>query len=131
MRAFWKLLSVQTKLYLREPLGAFFTLLFPPLVLVLFGFIYGNDPIPMLGNRGSMDVSVPAYIGMIVGTVGLVSVPIATSAAREKGVLRRFRAAPVRPLTYLAADVMVYFFMTGLGVLCLIVGPRLWRRLFA
>jgi ABC-2 type transport system permease protein len=120
MRALWKLLIVQIKLYLREPIGAFFTLLFPPLVLILFGFIYGNDPVPMLGNRGSMDVSVPAYVGMIVGTVGLISVPIATAAAREKGVLRRFRAAPVRPLTYLAADVLVYFLMTGLGVLCLV-----------
>jgi len=59
MRALWRLTVVQAKLFLREPMGAFFTLLFAPLVLILFGFIYGNDPEPLFGGRGSMDISVP------------------------------------------------------------------------
>jgi len=121
MRGLWKLTWVQIKLYLREPVGAFFTLLFAPLMLILFGFIYGNDPVPMFGGRGTIDVSVPAYIGLIVATVGLMSVPIATSARRESGVLRRFRATPLRPLTYLVADVLVYFLMSLLGVLLLVL----------
>ena len=125
MRSLWKLMLVQAKLYLREPVGAFFTLLFPPLGLILFGFIYGNDPVPLFGGRGSMDVSVPAYVGMIVGTVGLMGVPISTAAAREKGVLRRFRASPLRPLTYLGADVLVYLAMTILGVLLLFLVGRI------
>ena len=119
MRALWKLTLIQAKLYLREPIGAFFTLLFAPLMLILFGFIYGNDPMPMLGGRGSMDVSVPAYTGMIIGSVGLMSVPIGTAARRETGVLRRFRATPLRPIVYLIADVLVYFVMTLLGILLL------------
>ncbi len=119
MNTLWKLTLVQSKLYLREPIGAFFTLLFAPLVLILFGFIYGNDPMPMLDGRGSMDVSVPAYTGMIIGSVGLLSVPIATAARREAGVLRRFRATPLRPVVYLAADVLVYLAMTLLGILLL------------
>ena len=119
MRALWKLTLVQAKLYLREPIGVFFTLLFAPLMLILFGFIYGNDPVPMFGGRGSMDVSVPGYVGMIIGTVGLMSVPIGTAARREAGVLRRFRATPLRPLTYLITDVLVYFAMTLLGILLL------------
>ena len=113
MRALWKLTLIQAKLYLREPIGAFFTLLFAPLMLILFGFIYGNDPMPMLGGRGSMDVSVPAYTGMIIGSVGLMSVPIGTAARRETGVLRRFRATPLRPIVYLIADVLVYFVTIG------------------
>jgi ABC-2 type transport system permease protein len=125
MRALWKLTIVQAKLYLREPIGAFFTLLFAPLVLILFGFIYGNDPVTMLDGRGWMDVTVPAYVGLIVGTVGLMSVPIGTAAAREKGVLRRFHASPLRPLTYLVADVVVYLSMTLLGILLLFVVGRI------
>ena len=121
VRALWKLTLVQAKLYLREPLGVFFTLLFAPLVLVLFGFMYGNDPQPMFGGLGSMDVSVPAYTGMIIGTVGLMSVPISTAARREAGVLRRFRVTPLRPLIYLVTDVLVYFAMTLLGILLLFV----------
>jgi ABC-2 type transport system permease protein len=125
MRALWKMTWVQTKLYLREPVGAFFTLLFAPLVLILFGFIYGNDPTEMLGGRGAMDVTVPAYVGLIIGTVGLMGVPIATAAAREKGVLRRYHASPLRPLTYVVADVAVYLVMTLLGIALLFIVGRI------
>ena len=125
MRALWKLTVVQFKLYLREPIGAFFTLLFAPLVLVLFGFMYGNEPQTMFGGLGSMDVSVPAYTGMIIGTVGLMSVPISTAARREAGVLRRFRATPLRPLIYLITDVLVSLVMTLLGILLLFLVGKL------
>lgn len=125
MRALWTLTKVQAKLYLREPISAFFTLLFAPLLLILFGFIYGNDPQPLFGGRGSMDVSVPAYTGMILGTVGLLGVPISTAARREAGVLRRFRATPLRPLVYLASDVAVNLCMTLLGILLLFLVGRL------
>ena len=59
--------------------------------------------------------------GMIVGTVGLMSVPISTAARRETGVLRRFRVTPLRPLVYLVTDILVYFAMTLLGILLLFV----------
>ena len=124
MRALWKLIVVQAKLFLREPIGAFFTLAFAPLLIILFGAIYGNDPSPLFGGRGSMDVSVPAYMGLIVGTVGLLGVPIHTSALRETGALRRFRATPLRPLTYMISDVAVYFAMTLLGIAILMLVGR-------
>ncbi|HHS97038.1 MAG TPA: ABC transporter permease [Chloroflexi bacterium] len=120
MRGLTKLTLVQLKLYLREPIAAFFTLFFAPLMLLLFGFIYGNDPMPIFGNRGTMDVSVPAYMALIIATVGIMSLPTATASRRETGVLRRFRATPLRPITYLVADVTVYFGMTVLGALLLL-----------
>jgi ABC-2 type transport system permease protein len=121
MRAFAKLFLVQTKLFLREPIAAFFTVVFAPMMLVLFGSIYGNAPTPMFGGRGTVDVSVPAYIGMIIVGVALISLPIGVTSARDAGVLRRFRATPLPVLTYLAADVIVYYFMTLLGVFALIL----------
>jgi len=54
-------------LYVREPVATFFTLAFPPLLVVLFGTIYGNDPSPLFAGRGSMDVSMPAYTALILG----------------------------------------------------------------
>jgi ABC-2 type transport system permease protein len=39
---------------------------------------------------------------------------------RESGVLRRFKATPLTPLTLLAADVIVIFVMTALGMLLLV-----------
>jgi ABC-2 type transport system permease protein len=128
MRAFWKLTLTQAKLYLREPIAAFFTIVYAPMMLVLFGTIYGNEPTPMFGGRGTVDVSVPAYIGLIILSVGLMGLPIATATSRETGVLRRYRATPLRPATYLAADVLVYFCMTLLGVLLLILVGKIGYR---
>ncbi|MBO9370061.1 MAG: ABC transporter permease [Chloroflexi bacterium] len=124
MRGFWKLLQVQAKLYLREPIATFFTIFYAPLVLLLFGAIYGNKPNPFYGGRGAMDVGVPSFIGLIVVTVGLIGLPISAAAARESGVLRRFRATPLHPLAYILSDIASYLLMTLIGVLLLVLTGR-------
>lgn len=125
MRSLWKLTLVEAKLYLREPIAAFFTLVFPLMMLFLFGSIFGNEPTDFFGGRGSVDVSVPAYMAMIIGTVGLLSITIATATYRETGVLRRYRATPLRPVAILTAQIVVNFVMTLLGALLLLVAARL------
>ena len=121
MRALWKLTFNQIKLYLREPIALFFTLAYAPMMLVLFAAIYGNEPEELFGGLGTVDVSVPAYIGLIIISVGLMSIPIATSSSRESGVLRRFRVTPLSPALYLISDVLVYFLMTLIGVILLVL----------
>jgi len=68
-----------------------------------------------------MDVTVPSYIGLIVVTVGLIGLPIGAAAARESGVLRRFRATPLHPLAYILSDIASYLLMTVIGVLLLVI----------
>lgn len=131
MRGFRKLTLVNLKLYLREPIATFFTLAFPPLMVVLFGAMYGNDPTPMFGGYGSMDVSMPGYTAMILGTVGFLGVPITISGYRESGVLRRFQATPMQPLTYILADIVANLITTLLGMMGLvIIGWLLYRVQF-
>jgi ABC-2 type transport system permease protein len=127
MHTFWKLFVIQFKLYLREPLAFFFSLAYPALLLLLFGFIYGNDPAPEFWGRpiGTVDASVPAYTGIIIGTVALMGIPIDTAASRENGVLRRYRATPLRPLVYLSASILMYLGVALLGMLILILTGRL------
>ena len=131
MLGFQKLTLVQAKLYLREPMGVFFTLLFGPVLLILIGFVFGNDPDPMFGGLGYLDVSVPAYTAIIIGIAGLTTVPISSATRREMGVLRRFSATPLRPLTYFLTDVLVFFMMTLLGILLLfLVGKVVYNVRF-
>lgn len=127
MRGLWKLFVMQFKLYLREPVAFFFTMAYPALLLLLFGFIYGNDPAPEFWGRnfGTVDASVPAYTGIIIGTVALMGIPIDTTSNRENGVLRRYRATPMRPIVYLLASVFVYLMITLLGMAILIVVGKL------
>ncbi len=121
----WKMTVIETKLFLREPMAAFFTIAFPLMMLFLFGAIYGNEPTDLFGGRGTMDVSVPAYMAMIISTVGLLSIAISVTSNREKGILRRFRSTPLRPYVILMDTVLVNFLMTLFGTVLLIIAARL------
>jgi ABC-2 type transport system permease protein len=125
MKSLLKLTWVETKLFFREPIGAFFTLVFPLMMLFLFGSIYGNTPNANFGGRGTIDISIPAYTAMIIATSGLLSITITMAAYRENGVLRRFKTTPVSPLTILVAQVIVVLAMTLLGMVLLVIAGKL------
>lgn len=132
MKSYTQLLSVNLRLFLREPITAFFTLGFPVMLVLIFGAIYGNEPTPLFGGRGSMDISMPGYGALILGAVGFMTVTINTSSYREARILRRFRATPLRPLSYIAADVTANLVMTLLGMVgVVLVGWLLFRVHFA
>lgn len=124
MRSLYKLTWVELKLFLREPMAAFFTLAFPLMMLFLFGSIYGNKPSSFFGGYGAVDVSVPAYTAMIIGSSGLLSLGIAIASYRETGVLRRLKATPIWPQTILGAQVAVIYLMTAAGMTLLIVAGQ-------
>lgn len=121
VRGLTELARMEMKLFLREFFGVFFSLAFPLIMLFLFGSIYGNKPSPFFGGLGSVDVLTPAYMAMLIGTSGLLSLTISISSARETGVLRRYRATPLRPQTILIAELLVLFLMLILGVILLLV----------
>lgn len=125
MKALGTLVWVELKLYLRQPSAAFFSLVFPLLLLFMFGSIYGNKPSPFFGGRGMIDVSAPAYAAIIMGSTGLMSISIIVSTYRERGILRRFRATPLRPAAIIEAQVTVNYLMTLAGALVLMTGARL------
>ena len=74
MRSFLKLVSINLTLYLREPITVFFTLGFPVMLVLIFGAIYGNEPMRLFGGYGSMDVAMPGYTALILGSVGMLTV---------------------------------------------------------
>jgi ABC-2 type transport system permease protein len=121
MRGLKELTWINLKLNIREPIGAFFTLAFPPLLILLFGAIYGNDPSPMFGGYGSMDVSMSGYTAIILSTVGFLNIPITIGNYRELGVLRRYQASALRPRVFITADVIANMLMTLLGMVLLVL----------
>jgi ABC-2 type transport system permease protein len=121
MKAFSKLAIAQAKLYLREPLGVFFTLLFGPTILVFVGLIFGNDPDPLFGGLGQMDISVPSYAAMVIAITGMTTVPISIASRRETQVLRRFAATPLPSWIYIFSDILIPFVMTLAGITLLVL----------
>lgn len=120
MKSFLKMTWMEGKLFLREPMSAFFALVFPLIYLFMFGAISGNEPTPQFGGRGTIDASIPGLTAAIICIAGLMSTSMTLSTYREKGVLRRLRTTPVSPLVVLIAQAVVVFSMTALGMILLI-----------
>jgi ABC-2 type transport system permease protein len=112
---------MEAKLFLREPMSAFFTLVFPLMYLFVFGSISASTAPPMAGDYKMIDVIIPSLTAMIIAITGLMSTTMTLATYRENGILRRLRTTPVSPLTILLAQVIVVFAMTLLGMLLLIV----------
>lgn len=129
MRGFWQLTWTELKLFLREPVATFFTLVFPLMMLFLFGSIYGNNPTPFFGGYGSVDVMVPSYMAMVMANTGLMGLAITIAAYRESGILHRLRATPLRPHAVLMAQLSVLVLMTAAGLLLLLVAGKVFYRL--
>lgn len=121
MHGWLKLTWVETKLFVREPLALFFTLAYATLLLLVFGSSFGNTPSAAYGGHGTVDVSVPDYLTIIMTFNALFSLTIPLVTYRERGVLRRFQATPMRPGALMTAQLIVNFLMTVLGSLVLIV----------
>ncbi len=125
MKSLSKMTWMEAKLFLREPMSAFFTLIFPLIYLFMYGAISGNKPTPMYGGRGTIDAAIPSLTAVIIGITGLMSTTMTLATYREKGILRRLGTTPVSPLIVLAAQVVVVFAMTCLGMLLLIAAGML------
>jgi ABC-2 type transport system permease protein len=122
-RALLEFTRVEWRLFFRQPVAAFFTLAFPLLILFVFGSIFGNTPVT--GSQfGAMDLSVPSYVGMIVGTTAFMGLPGWIATYRELGVFRRFRVTPVSPVVLLVSQGLIAFAATTLGLVLLMIAAR-------
>lgn len=113
---FPSVLAFESKRMLRNFLPLFFGLAFPVLVLAIFGGIYGNEPSELWDGLGTVDVSVPAYIGLVLAVAGLMSFPLGMVEHRARGFLRRLRATPARPTAFLTAQLVVNIVIVVLGI---------------
>jgi ABC-2 type transport system permease protein len=79
---------IYTKLFFRERIAVFWGFVFPILLLILFCSIFGGTP-----ERSTALVSGLICINTISGT--LYGLGVVTVGAREQGILRRYKVAPV------------------------------------
>jgi ABC-2 type transport system permease protein len=88
-------------LFWRNRESAIFTFLLPIIFFLIFGAIYGDSVIEHR-YKGSAFL-VAGMIGYGVATVAFAGLAISTVVRRESGVLKRIRATPLPPATYLVA----------------------------
>ena len=126
LRGLWKLTWLEIKIFLREPLGAFGSILLPVLVFVVVSrFAAGRIRPASLPAAGFLRAGLPVFVAILIALSGVLSLVTIISIYREGGILKRLRATPLRPQTILTAHVLVKLALTALTIaLTVLAGKR-------
>jgi ABC-2 type transport system permease protein len=126
MRILTRSTWLELKLLVREPLTLVFVLALPIVLLVVLGGVFGNVPDPdVFRGVGPMDYYVPAYLGLVAASLGLVGLPVHLAAYHERGVLRRFNASAVPIAAVVGAHLLVTVALAVVGGLLVIASAAL------
>lgn len=127
-----KLTRVETKLFVREPLAVIFSFAFPIFVLFILSGVFGTE----LDRGDEEEVRIwrgvtpnnyylPAYVGLTMAAIGLITLPLRLASYREEGVLRRFRAAGVPVASIIGSQALVALGMAVIGSIAMVVVARI------
>jgi ABC-2 type transport system permease protein len=124
MSVFLKLTRNELRLFLREPLVVFFSVLFPTILVVILGSIPDfRVPSPDLGGSTVISLYVGIALALSLAMLGLQFLPSVLASYREKGILRRVATTPVRPIALLAAQMATSLLIAVVsGLLVIAVG---------
>ncbi len=121
MRLFLHELRTEQMIFWRNREAAFFTFFLPVIFFLIFGSIYGNNRIQ--GIRGANFLEA-GMIGYGVASTAFAGLAISMVIRRESGVLKRIRATPLPPATYLVAVLMSTFVTFLIQVLLILAIGR-------
>ena len=108
LRGLWKLTWLEIKIFLREPMGAFGSIVLPVLLFVVLGRIGGRRITSnSIAAAGFVRTGLPVLVSILIALSAVTSLVTIISIYREGGILKRLRATPVRPQTILIAHVIV------------------------
>jgi ABC-2 type transport system permease protein len=117
-----KLTVTEAKLFLRDPIGWFFALVFPPLLLVILGSIPAfREPDAEIGGLRVIDLYVPIIVGLVLTMLAVSVLPSYLATYRERGILRRLSTTPVQPGSLLLAQLAMGLTMAAV-VVSLVLG---------
>jgi ABC-2 type transport system permease protein len=94
------------KAFWRNPASVFFTVMFPVLLLIIFGSIFGGSTVEVRGTHIDTDTYyVPAIITMSIISSTMQALAMSLVIAREDGRLKRGRGTPMPSWVFIAGRV--------------------------
>jgi ABC-2 type transport system permease protein len=118
-----KLSWIETKIFMREPMGVVGTLFMPVVFfLIMARFLRGvPHPVAPMG-RLAFNATILSSLLIVLGAVqSLIAI---MAIYREGGILKRLRATPLAPVTILSAHVLVKLVLTLTSFLLLVLAGR-------
>lgn len=93
------------KAFWRNPASVFFTVMFPVVLLLIFGTVFGDQTIDSGGGVATSTYYVPAIIALSVISATMQNLAMSLVIAREGGQLKRGRATPMPAWVFIAGRV--------------------------
>jgi ABC-2 type transport system permease protein len=125
LRGLWKLVWIEIKIFLREPLGALGTFVVPVAVFLVLGRVAGGGRAPStFAPTGFVRMGLPVLASVLIAISAVLSLVTIISIYREGGILKRLRATPLRPQTILTAHVIVKLALTAASLAVLFLAGK-------
>jgi ABC-2 type transport system permease protein len=94
LRGLWKLTWIEMKVLMREPLGAFGAIGVPVLIFVVAGRVAKlRFGVPSVAASGLSGANLPVLVSLLISVSAVLSLITIISIYRERGILKRLRAA--------------------------------------
>jgi ABC-2 type transport system permease protein len=126
LRGFWKLTWLETKIFVREPMGFIGTLVMPVIVFIVLGRAFSIGK-PLEAVNVDMPFNVAILAAVLIALSAVQSLVAIISIYREGGILKRLRSTPLSPITIMGAQVAVKLLFTVVSLTLLMIAGR---RLF-
>jgi ABC-2 type transport system permease protein len=125
LRGLFKLTWIELKIFMREPLGAIGTILFPVAIFIVLGRIFGHErSLSPPENSQFIQAGLPVLASLFITISAVLSLVTIISIYREGGILKRLRATPLRPPTILTAHVLVKLLLTAATLFLLVLAGK-------
>jgi len=109
----------------RNSAATFFTIIFPLLFLVIFGFIFGDEIIEDEGVKVAT-YQVPGILALALVSATFVNLAMTAVIRREAGQLKRLRGTPVRPIVWVLGQIVAAFVIVVIMTVLVTVMGRLF-----
>jgi len=125
MRALIKLTWLETKIFIREPMGVFGTVGIPVAVFLVLGRFAGRGLARAAVQPGGVVPAVlPVFASLLMALSAVASLVTIMSIYREGGILKRLRATPLSPTVILSAHVIVKLLFTAITLAVMMLAGR-------
>lgn len=124
MRGLLKLTWLETRIFVREPLGFVAAIGVPLAMFLVLGRSVSPGAAASARATQFLAQDLPLFISIFISINAALSLIAVISIYREGGILKRLRATPLRPAVILGAHVLVKLLFTGIALLLMVLAGR-------
>ena len=117
-----------TRNWLRSRSGLFFSFLFPTILLLILGSVYGSPGQGQPQGQSTVGYYLPGLTAAFIMTNGVIGLTNAGSELRRTGVLRRLASTPLTKFEWLLGNVLSQAVLAlTLSILMLVLGIAIYH----